>query len=115
MPAQSPGFNNSKLPLADSLSGSSGLGLDKGAIEDPLGGVCLVCNGVIRCTFYEIHGRRACAAGLRSGVVAPAGDLEGNSSLGHRPAVRDGGNRAHAPNIGDESDDEIVGKRQEIA
>ena len=100
-----------RFPLAQLPAGSSGLALDKGAIDDALGVGMVVCNRVIRCTF-----QRSTPEPL-PGVVAPAGDHDGHV-LGHRPAVRSksyGGFNlfSHAPNIGDESDDEIVGKRQQ--
>ena len=97
-----------RLPLASSLGGSSGLPLDKDANDDVLGVSKVVCIGIGRCTFMRS------TPGDLPGMVAPAGDLDG-CVLGHRPAVRDGGNRAHAPNIGESDDREIVRKRQEIA
>jgi hypothetical protein len=110
-------FSNSRLPLGGDITpGSSGLrGIDKGAIEDAAEGVVVwVCNGVIRCTFMR---STLPTIVVEHGVAAPAGDLDGHV-LGHRPAVRSksyGGFNlfSHAPNIGDESDGEIVGKRQQ--
>ncbi len=133
-------YSISQLPLALFRAGSSGLALDKDAIEDALGGVgTTVCNRVIRCTFPRStpphsspgHGVAArepgfpkkrvsrailfCHWALGARAPDPAGDLDDGARLGHRPAVRSLKVRllAHAPNIGESDVYEIVEKRQQ--
>jgi hypothetical protein len=138
-PSQSPCFSNLGLPLAFSPAGSSGLALDKDAIDGALGEHVGTCNRVIRYTFLRStpptspgHGVVArelsrfpqpaarnsrafyfCPGTALWGAPYAAGDLGGvDRFLGHRPAVRLGGHRSHAPNIGESDVYEIVEKRQ---